>query len=144
MKTIKQHYPLIRTIYLYLFALLGLVLLVIGTIRFVDMGLKAFVFTKAEEERRLFNKQPPMPYQIERIKQIEKVQGDEGLSEEEKVIIRQWLTDYKNWQERSSKIDPVVTRRHRDASINLSMILVGLPLYLYHWRIIRRETKKNS
>ena len=40
----KTHYPLIRTIYLYLFALLGLALLTIGGVRFVDMGLKAFVF----------------------------------------------------------------------------------------------------
>ena len=46
----KTHYPLIRTIYLYLFALLGLVLLTIGSIRFVDMALRAFVFTKADQE----------------------------------------------------------------------------------------------
>lgn len=58
---------LIRTIYLYLFALVGLALLTTGTVRFVDMGL--------------------------------------------------------------------------DASINLAMILVGLPLYLYHWQIIGRETR---
>ena len=45
-------HSLIRTIYLYLFACLGLVLLTIGGVRFLDMGLKAFVFTKAEQEQR--------------------------------------------------------------------------------------------
>jgi len=44
---------IIRTIYLYIFALLGLVLVIIGGVRFVDMGLKAFVFTKAEEEDKM-------------------------------------------------------------------------------------------
>lgn len=133
-----KHYPLIRTVYLYLFTLVGLALLIIGGVRFVDMGLKAFVFTKAEEEQKLIHLQPPMFYQIER---IEKLQDEEGLSAEEKANIKQWLADYKDWKERRSKIDPVTARRHRDASLNLALILIGFPLYLYHWRIIKRETK---
>jgi len=138
----KEHLPLIRTIYLYLFALLGLVLLIIGGVRFVDMGLKAFVFTKAEEEQRLIYKQPPYtPYPIQR---IEELQDEKELSEEEKTTIKQWLTDYKDWKERESKIDHVTARRHRDASTNLALILVGLPLYLYHWRIIKKETKNKK
>jgi hypothetical protein len=139
-----KHYPLIRTIYLYLFSLLGLVLLVIAGVRFVDMGLKAFVFTKAEEEQRLIRKAPPMvPVSLQR---VEKVQEEEEvcLSEAEKAAIEQWLTEYKDWQEESSKIDYVTARRHRDASLNLAMILIGLPLYLYHWRIIKRETRNRE
>ena len=137
-----KHYPLIRTIYLYLFTLLGLVLLTIGGVRFVDMGLKAFVFTKAEEEQRLIYKQPSyIPYPVQR---IEEFQEGEGLSEEEKVAIKQWLADYKDWKERRSQIDPVTARRHRDASFNLALILIGFPLYLYHWRIIRKETKNKE
>lgn len=138
---IKKHYPIVRTIYLYLFTLVGLTLLTIGLVRFVDMGLKAFVFTKAEEEERLYNKQPPLPFQLSR---VEKIQADQVLTEEEGVLIAEWLADYKDWQERSSKIDPVTAKRHRNASVNSSMILIGLPLYLYHWRIIRRETKNKK
>ena len=44
----EKHHSLVRTIYLYLFALVGLALLTIGAVRFVAMGLKAFVFTKAD------------------------------------------------------------------------------------------------
>ena len=138
-----NHYPLIRTIYLYLFTLVGLALLIIGGVRFVDMGLKAFVFTKAEEEQKLIHLQPPMFYQIE-IEKIEKLQDEEELSAEEKASIKQWLADYKDWKERRSKIDPVTARRHRDASLNLALILIGLPLYFYHWRIIKRETKNKK
>jgi len=133
---------LIRTIYLYLFALVGLALLTAGAVRFVDMGLRALVFTKADEMQRLYQMMPPvMPYSLER---IEELQEGEGLSEEERAAIKRWLADYKDWEERRSKIDPVIASRHRDASVNLAMILVGLPLYLYHWRIIGRETRSKE
>ena len=142
-------HSLIRTIYLYLFALLGLVLLTIGSVRFLDMGLKAFIFTKAEEEQRLYSKQPPFP-SVE-IARITKTEGEKlapkdeiKLSEEEKNRVDQWLRDYNNWQERSAKIDIVTSQRHRDASLNLSLILIGLPLYLYHWTVIKRETRNKD
>ena len=133
---------LIRTIYLYLFALVGLALLTAGAVRFVDMGLRALVFTKADEMQRLYQMMPPvMPYSLERLGEL---QEGEGLSEEERAAIKRWLADYKDWEERRSKIDPVIASRHRDASVNLAMILVGLPLYLYHWRIIGRETRSKE
>jgi len=135
-------HPLIRTIYLYLFALVGLTLLIIGGVRFIDMGLKAFVFTKAEQEERLMYKQPPIAYPLERYQEI--VEDDwttVTLTEQERLALNQWLADYKNWQKHYDALDPITSRRHRDASINLSMILVGLPLYFFHWRIIRKESK---
>lgn len=138
------HYPFIRTIYLYLFTLVGLTLLIIGTVRFLDMGLKAFIFTQAEEQERLYQKQPPVPFALERVEQITQGQTSAVLSPEEKSALSQWLIDYRNWQEQSAKVDPVTSQRHRDASINLSMILIGLPLYFYHWRLIRKETKNKQ
>jgi len=133
-----KHYPLIRTIYLYLFAIIGLVLLVIGGVRFVDMGLKTFVFTKAESDYD-YNRMVTPPYSIERIENI----GEGGsLSEDEKNSIEQWLIDYKKMSE--EKISYVTINRHKNASINLAMILIGLPLYLYHWLVIKKETKERE
>ena len=137
-----EKHSLVRTIYLYLFAILGLVLLIIGGVGFIDMGLKAFVFTEAEKEQRLNYKQPSsIPYSIQK---IEKLQDEEELSEEEKTTIKQWLADYKEWKEKQSEIDPVTARRHRNASSNLAKILIGLPLYFYHWGIIKREVNKQE
>ena len=133
-----ERQSLIRTIYLYTFATLGLVLLVISGVRFLDMALKAFIFTKAEEEQRFLPLQPPAPYQLEK---VEKLQTEEGLSEEEKIAVKQWLEDYKNWQEGEIKINYLVSNRHREASINLAMILIGLPLYFYHWITIKKELR---
>ncbi len=141
----KIHYPLIRTIYLYLFALLGLILLTIGSVRFLDMGLKAFIFTKADEEERLIHRVPPMaPVEVEKLEEVKEFQKEFCLSEKDKAAVNLWLKDYKNWKERRSKIDPVTARRHREASLDLAMILIGLPLYFYHWRIIKKETESKE
>ncbi len=140
-------HSLIRTIYLYTFSLVGLVLIIIGGVRFIDMGLKAFVFTKADEEQRLYNKQPPFaPIPLEKLDQA--VQSGQTatltLTENEREQVRQWLTANKSWKEQQSQIDPVTAQRHRDASFNLAMILIGLPLFLYHWGVIKKETKNSD
>jgi hypothetical protein len=136
-----NRYPLIRTIYLYLFTIIGLALLTIGGVRFVDMGLRAFIFTQADEEQRLSYLQPPVYYPVGN---IEKLTGNATLSDQEKTQITQLLQDYKTWQESRAKIDPVTAKRQRDTSINLALILIGLPLYLYHWRTIGKEMKNRE
>jgi hypothetical protein len=132
----------IRTVYLYLFALVGLVLLIIGGVRFIDMGLKAFVFTQAEEEQRLYSKQPPIP--IYPVEKIEDIQDGGELTEQEKEAIARWLVDYEAWEKQREALDPVTSSRHRNASINLAMILVGLPIYIYHWGTIKKESRLNQ
>jgi len=106
------------------------------------MGLKAFVFTQADEEQSLYNKQPTFaPTSTDKLEAL--ASGSQAtLSESEKQNIQQWLANYKSWEAERAKIDPVAAQRHRDASINLAMILIGLPLYLYHWKVIKKETKE--
>ncbi|CAN5908661.1 hypothetical protein BH23GEM7_BH23GEM7_23890 [soil metagenome] len=131
----------IRSLYLYLAALFGLVLLSIGGVRLLDMGLRAWIFTEADSERRIYAFQPPMPPPTER---LERLTGREDLSEEERAMVRQWLEEYRSWRERSAGIDPVTAERHRTAASSLAMILLGLPLYLYHWRLIRAEARRET
>jgi len=107
---------IIRTIYLYIFALVGLILVIIGGVRFLDMGLKMFIFTQADQEYRYDYREP-----------LVKENAEGGKECECPELVSQ--TDY------------ITQGRHRDASISLSLILVGLPIYLYHWSIIKRESK---
>lgn len=145
---IMDKHSLVRTIYLYLFAIVGLVLLVIAGVQFIDMGLKTFIFTKADEQMRVEYKQPP--FSSVPVEKLNQIQADSAagkqvaLSEDQISGINQWLADYKNYLDARAKIDPVVTQRQQEASINLAMIIIGLPLYLYHWGIIRRETRKQE
>lgn len=134
-------HSLVRLIYLYLFSLVGLVLIIIGSVRFIDMGLKTFVFKQADKENRLYRIKPPAPATLERIKQAEKLKDCDELSQEDRELFGRWLEDYDNWKKEEEKLDPVLAERHRQASGNLAMILVGLPLFYYHWRIIRKEDK---
>ena len=141
-----EKHPLIRAIYLYLFTIIGLVLLVIGSVRFIDMGLKAFIFTAADEAQRISQKyygmtSPMLPIAAEKMQLIEE---NTKLTDEEIASIKQWAADYKTQQEEMTKIDYVKSERQRDASTNLAMILVGLPLYLYHWSLIKKDAKKYS
>jgi len=134
--------PIIRSIYLYIFTILGLVLMTIGGVRIMDMGLKAFVFTQADQEERLEYPfmEPPMKPILEQNINNEDAKSV-TLTDAEEAQLKNWFAEYKNWQEKRSKINFVKPRRHRDAASSLSMILIGLPLYLYHWTIIKKETK---
>lgn len=136
----QQKKSVIRTIYLYLFALVGLTLLIIGCVGFVNMALKVFVFTQADAEQEFYNTQPPTPYGIEGIKCL----NNTNISNDQKLGLEQWLNDYKLWQEKQKTFDYVTTKRHKDAARNLAFIIIGLPLFLYHWSIIRRETKNRN
>ncbi|MBZ1348428.1 MAG: hypothetical protein KYQ20_01530 [Candidatus Nealsonbacteria bacterium] len=146
----KKHYPLIRTIYLYLFSLIGLALLIAGGVRFLEMGLKAFVFTEVERQERLWHQQPPhapwsfpmpIPEEIDTEKNQPEIEEKEiCLSEAEKKQFDRWMVAFEEWEERRMEIDPVAVRRHREASSSLAKILIGLPLFLYHWSIIKKET----
>jgi hypothetical protein len=140
-----EKHSLIRTIYLYLFTIVGLALVVSGSVKFLDMGLKAFVFTKAEDPERM-NQQYYYGYSssipLEKLGAY--VETGTELTDQEKATLKSYLAGYKQWQEAQSKVDYVASTRQREASNNLAMILVGLPLYLYHWRIIRKETKEKN
>ncbi len=136
---------LIRKIYLYLFTIIGLVLLVIGSVNFINMGLKAWVFTQADGETSLYNEKPvEVPTNLKK----EIVEIDNSKDDVQVTLTKQQADDLQyllqmntEWQAREKNFDPVVARRHRDAAQNLAMIIVGFPLYLFHWLLIKKETK---
>ena len=45
-----EKHSLIRTIYLYTFSLIGLVLIIIASVNMINLGLKTFIFTEADQE----------------------------------------------------------------------------------------------
>ena len=128
---------LIRTIYLYLFALLGLILLIISGIHFLDLGLRAFVFTQAEKQQKINYMRPPTLYSLEKLESLKL--GDQGLSKSEKLQVQQMIQSYQKWKKQTEKVNPIISQRQREASSSLAMILIGLPLYFYHWTVIKKE-----
>lgn len=112
-------YPLIRRIYLYLFAFIGLVLITIGCVRLVGLGLKTYIFKEAD----IYYNYPmakPVP-----ISETETTTVAVREPSEEEV---------KAFEEKQRK-----SNRQREAAEAIAFILVGVPLYLYHWRVIKRD-----
>ncbi len=116
---------LIRTLYLYLFSFIGLVLVVIGSVGFVDLGLKVFIFRKAEQVIVY----PQYPRAVE-------MTGKEGqpltAQEAEQYRIEQEKYEIKNKE----------SERERTAARSLAMIFVGAPLFLYHWKVIQKGKER--
>lgn len=114
-------YPLIRKIYLYLFALIGLVLITIGCVRLVGLGLKTYIFTKADIY---------IEYPMARPIKVAPVEiGKETVEMEQPT--KEELEEYQNKQQTAN--------RQREAAESLAFIIVGLPLYLYHWKTIKKD-----
>jgi hypothetical protein len=144
-------YPIIRTIYLYLFALVGLIMVTTGGVQLVELGLKTWVFPKADEQVR-FPERPPFPFkesgtggisEEDFIGAMKNCSENCQLSEGQKQDISDWLRDYEEFQERQKDFpqESKTQRRQRQASNALAFIIVGVPLYLYHWRVIQKDIK---
>lgn len=160
----------IRTVYLYLFALVGLVLTVIGGVIIVNNLLKTYVFKSADYNyNNYYMSQPAIMDSkfsssistelkdtkavVEKIKAKEELATSENkqLTEEQLNTLGTWLNDYKTYSDSEkarqlveSKRDYIKESRDRDMSNALSMIIVGFPIYLIHWFIIVRDIKKSK
>jgi len=127
----------VRTIYLYVATLVGLGLIIAGGVQAFELLLKSTVLQQADAEERLWATQPPMPYMLDAARGL--VDSDDELSEQELAAVRSWLQDYERWDSQRAEFDAVSARRERQAATALSLVFVGIPVYLYHWLTIRRE-----
>ncbi len=131
-KTIK----IIRTVYLYVAALASLIFLAVGSGMLINTGLKAYVFTKAENGGyNRCNQQPPV-YGLEGMKDADLT------TEQQKRQIDNLIQDYEEWKNKNSGEECLSAERQNNVVNSLTMIIIALPILLTHWRIIRKEKSK--
>ncbi|MBU1151889.1 hypothetical protein KJ632_03640 [Patescibacteria group bacterium] len=126
---------LIRHIYLYLVTAITIVLILISTIGFINLFLRKYVLdVKPYDE---FTK----PYECEEQNLLYRYDGNvqqkknPNLSKvQEEELIAQCEADEEINRELRNKND-----LKRDIAQYLAMLLVALPLYFYHWGIIKKE-----
>ncbi|HBC44743.1 MAG: hypothetical protein UX08_C0002G0047 [Candidatus Collierbacteria bacterium GW2011_GWB1_45_35] len=106
----------LRLSYLYLFSFVGLLITIIGSIQILDLGLKTYVFKVSE-----------YTYYAEPIKSPDGISTDLSVEEQKQ----------RNQLEQANQ-------RKRQLSTSLSMILVGVPVYLYHWKTIKKENRPEN
>lgn len=114
----------LRKTFLYIFATVGLVLCIIGTVSLINLGLRSYVFTKSD-----YPCYKPYPAEFA----VTKDPAQPNLSEAEK--------DRLNKESEKQCEEQRVSDKQRQASQAISMLLVGIPLYLYHWYVIRKENQ---
>ncbi|MBU1036556.1 hypothetical protein KKF32_00795 [Patescibacteria group bacterium] len=141
----------IRPVYLYLMSMIGLVILIIGGITILQLLLKIFIFTNADTDRWSRTMPPELYLETSRsaqeVRELRDCSNQCDFTEEEQKQITAWLADYESWKESEgelAKIDQRRVNRERQASTSLGMILVGLPLWLYHWSVIKRDKKRDK
>lgn len=130
---------LVRTIYLYIAALISLIFVAVGAGRIINTALKAYVFPEAEKGGySICNSQPPM-YEIGAAQSLEKSKVSEITTEDQKKQIDSLLADYKNWKENST--GDICYKRERAMNYvdSFTMLLIALPICLMHWRIIKKD-----
>lgn len=117
---------IIKTVYFYLVSLIALLMVVFSTADLINLGLKTWVFPKADLNEY---KQPPCAVTIYK---------DPALKETEEIYQQRLKSCEAN---QVSEEDAKAIRNQRDAVRDISMIVVGVPLFLYHWITIRKEQK---
>ncbi len=111
----------VRKIYLYLFAVVGLILIITGSVSLIDLGLKTYIFKQADN----------YPVYVDRIAVKPADNSTEELTEEE-YQQRKAAEEERQKQQRTSD-------RQRQASQAVAQLIVGIPLFIYHWRLIQKE-----
>lgn len=117
---------IIKTVYFYLVSLIGLMMVVFSVADIVNIGLKTWVFPKADLNEY---KQPSCEVTVYK---------DPNMKETEV----QYAQRLKMCQDSYVNEDEArAIRNQRDAVRDISFFVVGLPLFLYHWRTLRKEQK---
>jgi hypothetical protein len=108
---------IIKLIYIYLFSAIGLILIITGMVKLIDLGLKIYVFKQAD----VFY----TPKIYLEINQGEKLTPEEIAKREEE-------------QRKAEEINRIAERQ-RTASNAIALIIVGLPVFIYHWRLVLKS-----
>ena len=109
--------------YLYLVSLISLVMIVIASVGLINLALKSWVFTKADQDY-YFNLRPTCPIDE---------QGNviEGCKEP---------TDVELEEQEKQQSDSRSAQRQRDAAQNIAFLIVATPVFVFHFRLARKET----
>lgn len=105
----------IKRVYIYIFSAAGLILVIIGGVQLVNLGLKTWVFTKAD----VCYNYPTLKVPSDKSAELQNQEQDEKA-----------IQEYQK--------NDLSSRRQRQAANALALMIIGLPLFLYHWRLSKK------
>ena len=113
---------IIRTIYLYTFSAVGLIIFIVGAIGLVNVALKTYVFPLEHYSEWYYDNCSELKYRYDLETYEEPTPAEEADCEEQRATAD---SDEKK----------------RDLAIFVADIVVGTPIWLYHWTVIQRRKK---
>lgn len=130
-----QKTKIIRMIYLYLVALISLIFTAVGIGNLVNTTLKAYVFTEAEKrDYGMCNIQPYYP----------SLDVKTAASEEQKAQIESIIKNYEEWEKQNTGDACYKSERQKRMLDASTMIIIALPLYMFHWTMIKKDKKEDE
>jgi hypothetical protein len=113
---------IIKNIYFYAVSLIALMMMVFSVADLVNLGLKTWVFTKADDANYYIQPcvVPALPPGTD-APNVDYMKNCEDNNRQQK----------ENYE----------AQKQRDAVRDLAFLVVGLPLFAYHWKTIRSESR---
>ena len=115
---------IIRNVYLYTFSAVGLIFMIVGAAILVNVVLKTYVFPLEHYSEYYYSRCADYIY-------MDSPKEDFDME-----------TCEANEADDRATADS--DARKRDMAIGLSNLMVGLPLWLYHWKTIQRRQEKEE
>lgn len=120
-------------LYFVLATLIGLILIIFGTVTLVKQGLDKAVGVKPYPDYTA-----PYPPTTDATKL------DAIATESQKEALAKWEKDYSQWQSDIKTYNAQEQQMRRDLSQSLSMLLVGIPVFLIHSPRIFKKSKNSD
>jgi len=135
----KQH-GVIRPVYFYFVSLAALLMFVIAGGMLINVGLKTWVIKSANQDvNTLKSVSSPVLYSdSSAIQSIIDCGSKCGLEQSTIDLASEWKSDYSEWE------NTAFNNNQRQASGSIPFILLGIPLFWYHWSVVRKESKEKK
>ncbi len=112
----------IKKVYLYAVSLISLIIMVIAGIMLVNLALRTWVFTKADDAYYF------APAQVCEMKNPDSAAANKcEISPEEAQ------------KQRDDENNRRGAQKQQDAAQAVAMLVVAAPVFLYHWKLARKE-----
>jgi len=131
-KNMASKSKLIRTIYLYVAALVSLIFVAVGTGTILNTVLRAYVFPKAEKGGYSRCNEAPTVCNFPEVQK-------NSASDDQKKQLDKIISDYENWKKTNTGEECYSAERQRSIVDALTMLMIALPICLFHWRLIKKD-----
>lgn len=148
-KNMTKKGSVIRSLYFYLASMVTLAIVVGSVIFLINLGLKVWVFTDANTNANYYGPPPSLWLDSGSAADTAKVEAGSPivlecadaceLTATQKESIESWKSSYASWQESAKNVNG---RNARDAVAALSFLIVALPFFVIHYRIVQRDHRQ--